>query len=137
MSYDPKPTKSAMYSAYLSSSPFSLSTQTNGGYYEFGWDTSNGACEIISLQVHADHGHSFATCDISTSSGNLSIWNYGFTNGTYRTASHIRNEYSKGDDCAVGVHVRQTLIKVDTGVLFYGSGSRNISNLDQLVGVII
>lgn len=136
MSYDPKPAKSAMYSAYLSSSPFSLSTQTNGGYYEFGWDTANGACEIISLQVHADHGHSITTCDITTSP-DFCIFNYGFTNGTYRTASHIRNQYSKGDDCAVGVHVRETLIKVDTGPFFYGEGNRNISNLDQLVGVII
>lgn len=138
MSYDPGPTKSAMYSAYVNTSNIALSTQSQGGYYNFTWDRSNGACELSASNiVECEHPYSITTCDITTGSSNLCIFNYGFTNGTYRTASHIRNQYSKGDDCAVGVHTRNSVIQVDTGVFFYGSGSRNINGLDQLVGVII
>ena len=137
MSYDPRPTKSAMYSAYLSTASASLTTQGQGGSYHFFWDQINGACTLSNQIVHCDHDHSITTCDITTASSSLNIYNYGFEYGTYKTASHIRNEYSKGDDCAVGVHSRQIVVKVETGVFFYGSGTRNISGLDQLVGVII
>lgn len=138
MSYNPEKQSTATYSAYLNTSSSSLSTQSQNGYYEFLFDTVNGACNIDSNgRIECESNNSITTCDISTSAGNLCIFNYGFTNGTYRTASHIRNQYSKGDDCAVGVHINNVTIKVDTGAFFYGTGSRNIHGLDQLVGVII
>lgn len=140
MSYDPSTSYTATYGAYLATSSANLPTITTAtGYYEFAFDQAVGACSIESNRVICEHPKSTATVDISTQStaGLLNIFNYGFTNGTYRTASTIRNEYSKGDDAAWGMHDNNTVIQVDTGVFFRMAGNRNISGLDQLVGVIL
>lgn len=139
MSYDPGKQKTAMYTAYLSTSSSSLGVaQGENGYKEFLFDTVTGACNINSNgKIECDHDHSITTCDISTAGTSWNIFNYGFTNSDYRTASHIRNEYAKGDDCAVGVHTNTSIIRVDTGVFYRMSGSRNPNGLDQLAGVII
>ena len=138
MSYDPSKQKTACYSAYLSVSSQALPTLAYPSSSEFLFDTVLGACKINSNnRVECNYKNSITSCDITTGSVNYNIFNYGFANGTYRTASHIRNQYSKGDDCAVGVHVNNNIIKVDTGILFRMSGGRNVDGLDQLVGVII
>ena len=139
MSYDPSIEVSATYAAYLNSTSYALPNQAAPGYVEFIFDQALGACSATTAGVIVcQHPVSTATVDITTSANNtLNIFNYGFTNGTYRTASAIRNEYSKGDDVAFGGFVRETSIKVDTGVFFRSGGVRNVDGLDQLVGVIL
>ena len=137
MSYDPGKTNSAMYTAYLSTSPSQLPSLGQSSSYEFLFDTTTGACKINSNgKIECEHEYSITTCDITTGT-QFCIFTYGFTNGTYRTASHIRNEFSKGDDSAVGVHIEEKLIRVDTGPFYLMDGYRNINNLDQLAGVLI
>ena len=138
MSYNPSREKTALYAAYLTTSAQALPSLAPPSQYEFLFDAALGACKINSNnKIECDYKNSITSCDITTGSINYNIFNYGFTNGTYRTASHIRNQYSKGDDCAVGVHINNNIIKVDTGILFRLSGGRNQDGLDQLAGVII
>jgi|DEB0MinimDraft_6_1074348.scaffolds.fasta_scaffold02277_9 hypothetical protein len=136
MSYDPSEVGGVVFSAYLSSGATALPAAS---YYEFGFDSANGACSIVSNRVTCNHYASVTTADIATESASVNtIWAYGFgANGSYYTATHLYNTYGKGDDNAWGVNRDSKDCTLDTKIIFRISGSHNSNNLNQLAGVII
>lgn len=137
MSYDPSEGGGVVFSAYLSSGASALPTTASS--YEFGFDSANGACSIVSNRVTCNHYASVMTADIATeSASNQTIWAYGFgANGSYYTATHLYNIYGKGDDNAWGVNRDSKDCTLDTKIIYRISGSHNSNDLNQLAGVII
>lgn len=135
MSFDPSEGGGVVFSAYLSTGATALPAAQ---YYEFGFDSANGACSIVSNRVNCNHYASVMTADIATESNNFTIWVYGFgANGSYYTATHLYNTYGKGDDNAWGVNRNSKECTLNTKIIFRIYGSHNSNNLNQLAGVII
>ena len=135
MSYISNESASVVFGAGSGINTHSITNPTT-----FNFENAVGACSIVNNNVICDHVASTATVDISSYSsggGNYNIFGYGFENGTYYTASHVRNAYEKGDDAGWGVFRTNNLTVKTSAVMYAINGTHNYEQLNQLGGVVI